>query len=157
MHKVFVVLVARERANETDVVLFDGQTILYAFTVTERPSRGGWRTGTDFLCMSRMRIIPAGGELERQCDGFRERMVLDRIHQKPPETALPIHINKTGRLCFGKDAAARPGDAKYLCVAIDGETVRLDTLDNVRGGDHRSRCQWPPVCLRSLPVEAAWL
>ena len=44
---------------------------------------------------------------------------------KPASTALDIHINKTGRVCFGKNAAARIGDLGFMTMTIDGKTVRL--------------------------------
>ncbi len=39
--------------------------------------------------------------------------------------ALTIHVNRTGRVCFGKDAAARLGDAKHVLLAIDKGVIRL--------------------------------
>jgi hypothetical protein len=47
---------------------------------------------------------------------------------KPAEAkgeTMAIHVNKTGRVCFGKDAAARLGDAKFCAMAIDKGLVRL--------------------------------
>jgi hypothetical protein len=47
---------------------------------------------------------------------------------KPAEAkadTMAIHVNKTGRVCFGKDAAARLGDAKYCAMATDKGMVRL--------------------------------
>ncbi len=39
---------------------------------------------------------------------------------------LAIHVNKTGRVCFGAAAAARLGDAPYCTLTIDGKLVRLE-------------------------------
>jgi hypothetical protein len=36
-----------------------------------------------------------------------------------------IHINKTGRVCFGRDAAVRLGEAAYLTITIEGKTIRF--------------------------------
>jgi hypothetical protein len=137
MHNVLGVLVEGERANETDVVLFGGQTVLYAFTVTETIAR--WLAHWHRFPLYEQDQDYTGWRRARETVRryYSERRVLDRIHQRPPQTAsrlLAIHINKTGRVCFGKDAAARLGEAKYLSVAIDGETIRLDTLDNVQEG-----------------------
>jgi len=39
--------------------------------------------------------------------------------------ALEIHINKTGRICFGKTAAARIGNLGFMTLAADGKEVKL--------------------------------
>jgi hypothetical protein len=36
-----------------------------------------------------------------------------------------LHLNKTGRLCIGSEAAKRLGDAPYATLAIEGKLVRL--------------------------------
>lgn len=43
--------------------------------------------------------------------------------EAPSEFSL--HLNKTGRLCIGKDAAARLGDTPFCSLAIEGKIVRL--------------------------------
>jgi hypothetical protein len=40
--------------------------------------------------------------------------------------SLAIHINKTGRVCFGKAAAERLGDSPFCTLTIDGKLVRLE-------------------------------
>lgn len=40
-------------------------------------------------------------------------------------SALEIHINKTGRVCFGRAAAARIGDMAFMTAIIEGKQVRL--------------------------------
>ncbi len=47
--------------------------------------------------------------------------------------ALAIHINKTGRVCFAKAAAARLGDAPYCTVSIEGKIVRLEPTKKADG------------------------
>jgi hypothetical protein len=45
---------------------------------------------------------------------------------KPEAPAtLDIHINVTGRVCFGRHAAARIGDLAHMLVKVDGKTLRL--------------------------------
>ena len=44
--------------------------------------------------------------------------------KQPASTALEIHINATGRLCFGK-AAARIGDLAHMQITIEGKEVRM--------------------------------
>uniref|UniRef100_Q01RL7 Uncharacterized protein n=1 Tax=Solibacter usitatus (strain Ellin6076) TaxID=234267 RepID=Q01RL7_SOLUE len=39
--------------------------------------------------------------------------------------AFAIHVNKTGRVCFGKDAAERMGDSPFCKLWIEGKLVRL--------------------------------
>lgn len=46
---------------------------------------------------------------------------------KKPET-FAIHINKTGRLCFGKDAAVRLGDTPFCEIEVD-EKARIIRLE----------------------------
>jgi hypothetical protein len=36
-----------------------------------------------------------------------------------------LHLNKTGRLCIGKAAAERLGDAEFCSLKIEGKIVRL--------------------------------
>jgi hypothetical protein len=45
--------------------------------------------------------------------------------KKPASTALEIHINKTGRVCFGKNAAARIGDLGHMLMTGEGKQVRM--------------------------------
>jgi outer membrane biosynthesis protein TonB len=47
---------------------------------------------------------------------------------KPKATEFAIHINKTGRVCFGKDAAERLGDSPFCTLKIDGKIVRLEPV-----------------------------
>jgi hypothetical protein len=44
---------------------------------------------------------------------------------KAESAALTIHINKTGRVCLGKTAAARIGDPGHMLMTIDGKQVRM--------------------------------
>jgi hypothetical protein len=50
----------------------------------------------------------------------------------PAKDTLAIHVNKTGRVCFAKDAAARlaaffgESQSRYCLLAIDGGIVRLE-------------------------------
>ena len=50
----------------------------------------------------------------------------------PKPTAKPrkgetfaIHVNKTGRVCFGKEAAARIGDSRFCTLAAEKGIIRL--------------------------------
>ena len=45
--------------------------------------------------------------------------------EKPAATELRVHINKTGRVCFGKLAAERIGEASYMVITAEGKTVKL--------------------------------
>lgn len=42
--------------------------------------------------------------------------------------ALAIHVNKTGRLCFGKSAAARLGDSPFCTLAVEKGIVRIEPI-----------------------------
>ena len=46
--------------------------------------------------------------------------------KKAASESLKIHINKTGRVCFGRDAAARMGESKHMLLTIEGKIVRMD-------------------------------
>ena len=48
-----------------------------------------------------------------------------KAEKKPASTELAIHINKTGRVCFGKAAAARIGDMAHMLITIEGKQVRM--------------------------------
>ena len=37
-----------------------------------------------------------------------------------------LHLNRTGRLCIGKEAAERMGEAPFCKLSIEGKTVRLE-------------------------------
>ena len=47
--------------------------------------------------------------------------------------AFAIHVNKTGRVCFGKLAAARLGNPPYCALTIDGKIVRLEPTKKADG------------------------
>ena len=47
--------------------------------------------------------------------------------------AFKIHINSTGRVCFGRDAAARLGNPPYCALTIDGKIVRLEPTKKADG------------------------
>jgi hypothetical protein len=44
---------------------------------------------------------------------------------KPVDDSLRIHINPSGRVCFGKMAAARIGDLGFMKITPDGKSVRM--------------------------------
>src|SRR5215472_11364843 len=48
-----------------------------------------------------------------------------KASEKRASTALEIHINKTGRVCFGKNAAARIGDLGHMLITAEGKHVRV--------------------------------
>jgi hypothetical protein len=65
---------------------------------------------------------------------------------KPKTDEMALHLNKTGRLCFGKEATAYLGDKRpaHMALAIDGKTVRLKPAksegdDTCRMGDAAGR------------------
>jgi hypothetical protein len=43
-----------------------------------------------------------------------------------PKSVTPIHINKTGRICFNQEAAEHMGDPKFMKVEVDGGVIRLE-------------------------------
>jgi hypothetical protein len=47
---------------------------------------------------------------------------------------LAIHINKTGRVCFGKTAADRLGGTQYVSLTIDKGRVLIETLPKKQDG-----------------------
>jgi hypothetical protein len=65
---------------------------------------------------------------------------------KPKGDEMAIHLNKTGRLCFGKEAAAYLGAKKpaHMALAIEGKLIRLKPAksegeDTCRMGDAAGR------------------
>jgi hypothetical protein len=46
--------------------------------------------------------------------------------KKAAANTFALHLNKTGRLCIGKEAAARLGENQYCLLMIEGKTVRLE-------------------------------
>lgn len=44
---------------------------------------------------------------------------------EPKADTFSLHLNKTGRLCIGKEAAERLGDAPFVALKIEGKIVRL--------------------------------
>jgi hypothetical protein len=45
--------------------------------------------------------------------------------EKVESTDLAVHINPSGRVCFGKVAAARIGDLGFMKITVDGKLVRM--------------------------------
>lgn len=52
----------------------------------------------------------------------------------PKNTDLAIHVNKTGRVCFGKVAAARLDGYKYMVITVDGQTITFVPHSKPREG-----------------------
>lgn len=48
--------------------------------------------------------------------------------------ALSIHINKTGRVCFGKAAALRIGDLGFMTIAAEGKAVKMTARKDATEG-----------------------
>jgi len=51
--------------------------------------------------------------------------------------AYALHVNKTGRVCFGKDAAKRIGNFfpdGFMTLAIDKGVIRLEPTNKRAGG-----------------------
>src|SRR5262245_56286702 len=55
----------------------------------------------------------------------KSRELKPKAEGRPASTTLEIHINKTGRVCFGKNAAARIGDLAHMLMTADGKQVRM--------------------------------
>ena len=53
----------------------------------------------------------------------------------PKANGFALHLNKTGRLCIGKDAAARMGDAPFCKLTVEGKIVRLEPTKKEIEGD----------------------
>jgi hypothetical protein len=53
---------------------------------------------------------------------------------KPAADTLAIHINKTGRVCFGKQAAARLGESPFCTLTIEGQRIRLEPTKEAADG-----------------------
>jgi len=45
---------------------------------------------------------------------------------EPKANTFALHLNKTGRLCIGKDAAERLGESPFIALKIEGKIVRLE-------------------------------
>ena len=43
----------------------------------------------------------------------------------PANGALAVHVNKTGRVCFGKAAAERIGDLGYMMITVAGNRITM--------------------------------
>jgi hypothetical protein len=68
----------------------------------------------------------AAGKAAATNDGSTEIKASTAKAAKPASAesaALAIHINKTGRVCFGKTAAARIGELARMLITIDGKQV----------------------------------
>jgi hypothetical protein len=54
---------------------------------------------------------------------------------KKADGALEIHVNKTGRICFGRAAAARIGDMKFMAASAEGKVMRFVAKPKQTEGD----------------------
>lgn len=52
--------------------------------------------------------------------------------ETPADDTLRIYVNKTGRVCFGRTAANRIGDLRYMTIAIDGKRIKRVATDKAR-------------------------
>jgi hypothetical protein len=50
-----------------------------------------------------------------------------------PAAALAIHVNKTGRVCFGREAAVRLGKPEYCAVSVDKGVIRIEPTKKADG------------------------
>jgi hypothetical protein len=60
--------------------------------------------------------------------------VTAKMAAKTPKAAadnsiLAIHVNRTGRICFGRTAAARIAGLGHMLMTADGNTVRMVAME----------------------------
>jgi hypothetical protein len=50
------------------------------------------------------------------------------------KTPNPIHINKTGRICFNQEAQEHMGNPKFMKAEVNGRVIRLKPTDEEING-----------------------
>ena len=80
--------------------------------------------------MSEKAIIEQKPEAEKPAKAEKPEAKKPASEKKPakpaPEAELEIHVNKTGRVCFGRNAAARLASAGFAIDTVYHMTMAID-------------------------------